>query len=432
MSTAKIKLSKPQYEIFTDSHRFKVVVCGRRFGKTYLGAVSLMKAASIPNSSVMYVAPSYNQIFDPRDGVMNTLPQMIPQRNLKKVLINKKEIHLTNGSVISCRSGDMQKMDTLRGGGLNYLVLDEYADMYPQIWTLILRGRLADTKGQALFLGTPKGYNHFYELHRDAVRGFCVDDDKNIPLDGWKGWSFTTLQGGRVTEDEVEQARNCMTAGEFKQEFEASFTSLSNTVYSNFDPKLHVTMDIVYDPHKPIYVGMDFNIEPHGISVCIGQRTELKDGTASMDIIEAFTIKTDPTTDKAAQQIRNKYPDGRVICAPDPAMGQKTTTGITDWKILERYKGFTVRGPRKNPPIKDRVSNVQTNLLSANGKVRLRIHEKNAIPVIQSLKGHTYVNGVPDKKSGLDHMNDALGYMLWYANNLFNTREIIDNDFSPT
>jgi phage terminase large subunit-like protein len=110
--------------------------------------------------------------------------------------------------------------DTLRGVGLAYVVLDEYASMKPVVWEQIIRPTLADVRGGALFIGTPAGKNHFYDLYTDAM----AEDD-------WDAWQFNSTDNPFIPADEIEAARSTMSSMSFRQEFEASFETFSGGIF---------------------------------------------------------------------------------------------------------------------------------------------------------------------------------------------------------
>jgi len=368
----------------------------------------------------LFISPSYAQVRDPKDGPWAALKNMTPPGLVRKCSETTNTMTLRNGSAIQCRSGDVSKQDKLRGGGCNAMVLDEYADMDPSLWTTILAPRLADTKGTVLFIGTPKAYNHFYTVFIDAQRGHTVD---GLPMENWGAWEYTTLEGGRVTAEELERFRSLMTKEEFDQEFEARFTTLQDRVYHAFGAH-NFSGHCLDDGSDTLHVGMDFNVAPFGISVIIAQVRQDK-----VFAIKAFSHMGD--TKSAAQKVKQLYPDRKIICYPDPAGGLSSTTGVTDHKLL-REEGFTVMLPRTllkglpYLPVKDRVNNTNGNLMAANGKVRLFINEKECEPLIKSLNGHQYDKrtGMPEKNKagGHEHFNDALGYLLWSTSNLFRAR----------
>jgi hypothetical protein len=166
MADLKVKLHEKQLEIFNDNHRFKVVAAGRRFGKSRLAAwLLLIEALKSKNKDVFYVAPTYQQAKDIMWGVLKELGHEI----IATAHENTSVLTLVNGRKIYLKGAD--RPDTLRGVGLAFLVVDEYADIKPNVWEQILRPALADVQGGAVFIGTPKGRNHFYEMFKYAEGG---------------------------------------------------------------------------------------------------------------------------------------------------------------------------------------------------------------------------------------------------------------------
>src|SRR6202049_2180276 len=186
----KILLKEPQWSVFGCDQRFRVLVAGRRFGKTYLALVELCQAASVGSQLAWYVAPTYKQA---KRIAWKTLKQMTKGYWASKPNETDLRIELVWGGTICLRGAD--NYDSLRGDGLDFLVLDEYASIASEAWTQVLRPALADKQGRALFIGTPKALNHFHEL---------VERAETLP--DWKAFQFTTAEGGNVTPQELESA----------------------------------------------------------------------------------------------------------------------------------------------------------------------------------------------------------------------------------
>jgi len=134
--------------------------------------------------------------------------------------INNLQIKLVNGATISLKGAD--RPETMRGVSLKFLVMDEYADMKPDVWEQILRPALADQKGSAMFIGTPMGRNHFYELYKLAELG----DDET-----YKGWHFTSYDNPLLDPDEIDTAKKSMSSYAFRQEFMASFEARGSEMF---------------------------------------------------------------------------------------------------------------------------------------------------------------------------------------------------------
>ena len=159
MSSLKIELLPWQQQVWNSPVRFKVVAAGRRTGKSRLAAYLLLfNALQTNKGQVFYVAPTQGQA---RDIMWQTLLE-VGHSVISGSHINNLQIKLINGTTISLKGAD--RPETMRGVSLKYLVMDEYADMKPEVWEQILRPALADQKGCALFIGTPMGRNHFYDL----------------------------------------------------------------------------------------------------------------------------------------------------------------------------------------------------------------------------------------------------------------------------
>ena len=165
-----MKLSAPQQLVADDHHRFKVVIAGRRFGKTFLSIRQLCWEARIPNKEIFYITSSYRAA------------KMIVWRPLKKRLldlrwvkkINESELSITlkNNSTISLKGAE--NPDSLRGPSLSYCVIDELAEVDSDLFFEVIRPALSDQEGGAMFIGTPKGRNNWaYDL-------FCMREMGNI------------------------------------------------------------------------------------------------------------------------------------------------------------------------------------------------------------------------------------------------------------
>lgn len=212
-----VKLLNWQQEVFNDPTRFKIIAAGRRCGKSRLAAWTLIiRALQADKCTVFYVAPTQGQARD----IMWSLLEELAFPVISNKHVNNMEIKLVNGSRICLKGGD--RPDTMRGVSLEYLVLDEYADVKKEVWEEILRPALADRKGDAMFIGTPKGRNHFYDLYKYAE--FSSDDS-------YKAWHFTSYDNETLDPDEINLAKKSMSSYAFRQEFMASFEALGSEIF---------------------------------------------------------------------------------------------------------------------------------------------------------------------------------------------------------
>jgi hypothetical protein len=404
-----ILLKPPQSDVFQNNARFRILVAGRRFGKTYLAMVELCRAAWNPGSLVWYVGPTYRQA------------KRIAWRPLKEMTLpywkgrpNESDlrIELVTGGTICLRGAD--NYDSLRGDGLDFLVLDEYASIAREAWPEVLRPALADKQGKALFIGTPHGYNHFYDLHREA---------QNRP--DWAVFQYTTEQGGNVSREEIESATHELDERVYRQEFQASFENLTaGMVYYAFSRSENVH-PVRYDPQLPIFWSLDFNIDP--MCSVIGQR----DGDR-VNILAELALENSNTPEACQAFVRRAGPWlsgprlGPQLQVYGDATGdsRRTSASKTDWQIVKDSLSnlrarVTFHQAKTNPPVKDRVNCVNAMLRNHAGERRLLV-DPGCAALIEDLERvhwktdpHGNVQAEIDKSDvRRTHLSDALGYMI--------------------
>lgn len=392
-------LHSKQMEVYQARSRFKVVVAGRRWGKTQLAKTSMIKFAKVKNRLIWYVAPSYRMA---KQIMWPELIAALPRRWIKKINETTMSVTLVNATRIELKGAD--NPDSLRGVGIHYLVMDEVQDIDPEAWTKVLRPTLASTGGHALFIGTPKAYNFLYELY---VLG---QKEENVLSGKWISWQFPTVTSPFIPPEEIEAAKQDMDDKSFNQEFNASFETMSGRVYHPFDRKIHLRQTKL-DPDRPIWVGQDFNIDP--MSSVVMQQQD--DGT--VHCVDEIVLRGS-NTEEVAEELEKRYwrSIDRIYLFPDPA-GQyrQHARGESDLDIF-REKGFRKqRYHRKHPPIADRVNAVNRMLKSADGQVRMYV-DPRCKNLIASLEQTIYKKGSRDidKDADVEHSADALGYCIHY------------------
>ena len=403
-----MKLTDIQNQILNADARFKVVVAGRRGGKTYTSIAALAKHARYPNSKCMYIAPSYRMA---KQIVWEDLKQLLKQRRWAK-RINESELTITlvNNSTIMLRSAD--NPDSIRGVGLDFVVIDEAADIDGDgsAWTAVIRPTLSDREGSALIIGTPKGRNWFFDLYQNAKH-----------LNDWFSLQFTTAQGGNVSEVELAQAKLDMDERTYKQEYEAQFVDYSGIIYYAFSEANIQHRDVPLDQRTPIHVGIDFNVDP-GCAVIAFQHGS---GLHIFDELEIYGTDTE----EMSREIQRRYPNRKIIAYPDAAGAQRKTSagGITDHIILKN-SGFDLRVGSTNPAVKDRIAAVNSAFKSKDGITKCTIDPK-CTKVIDGLRKHTYKEGTRQPEKGVyDHFNDALGYLI---NNVYPVTQSVQRTTGP-
>lgn len=224
-----VALHDAQTDIYNSLARFKVVAAGRRFGKSFLAAYLLLceglknshvgmsgKEYDLSLKEIYYIAPTFEQA----KKIMWPLIKELGRGVITSTHENTATCTLINGRRVSIKGAD--RPDSLRGIGLSFVVLDEYAFMKEEVWEMIIRPALTDVEGGALFIGTPEGENHFYNLFQKA-------SEVGLPL--WEAWSYKSVDNPTLAQSDIEQARDQMSEQRFAQEYEASFTSESGQIF---------------------------------------------------------------------------------------------------------------------------------------------------------------------------------------------------------
>lgn len=389
-------LSNPQKIICESPFRFRVAVCGRRFGKTHLAIRELARFASAPDKTCWYLT---NSRLQGKSLVWNKLKKKLRKLNwIKDTNESELTITLINNSKICIKSAEQG--DNLRGESLSFLVIDEFCDIdLDSVWHQILRPSLSDQKAPALFIGTPKAGN---QSARDLY-------DNYLTKKGWMSFSYSTIDGGFVDEEEIEQARLDLSPKVFAQEYLASWISLSNQVFEYFGDH---NVQAVTKPTalEPLIVGMDFNVGK--MLAQVGRTTN-----TGIEYFDEIVLENSNTTEMC-DEIRSRYPRNPITVFPD-ASGQarkSSSAGQTDLIILQNA-GFTVKVNRTNPSVKDRINCANSLFfLREDGSTRFKI-DPSCKFTIKSFKNWCYKEGsvgVPDKDSGWDHACDSGSYPIAY------------------
>jgi hypothetical protein len=426
-----IRLRPAQSTVFQSNQRFRVLVAGRRFGKTFLALVELCQAAWGPGRKVWYVAPTYKQA---KRIAWKALKQMTKGYWASTPNETDLTIELASGGTISLRGAD--NYDSLRGDGLDFLVLDEYASINREAWTEVLRPALSDREGHALFIGTPRGRNHFFELYEAA------QDQPH-----WARFQYTTEQGRNVSLKELECATHELDERTYRQEFQASFENLGvGIAYYAFD-RQHSVRDLRYDRSLPLFWSLDFNMNP--LCSVLGQivqgRVHILDelilpNSNTLAACEEFLERTRkwtmapvlvglPEESEAFEDVmRALQPAPLSVYIHGDATGEqrKTSASRTDWQIAKDFLGrytdrhrASFRVPSANPPVKDRINCVNAMLRNHAGEHRLLIDPKckQLIKDLEQVCWKADPHGNPlaelDKSDPLrTHTSDAVGYWI--------------------
>ena len=374
-----MQLTQTQAQVAIDLHRFRVLCCGRRWGKTTLAIDQMKGRACIPNSRIAYVAPTYQQA---RDIAWEQLKADLKNAS-DSINESRLEIKLVNGSQIILRG--WEAIETLRGQHFDMIVLDEIAMMRNFIinWNEVIRPTLTDTKGEALFISTPKGFNHFYDL-------FNMQDKDN----DYKSFHFTSYDNSYLPVEELDKARLELPEDQFAQEYLADFRKTQGLVYKDFNRPQHVYTDGKFNAVDRL-VSIDWGYT-NPTAVYLIQ----KDTDANYWITQEY-YKTGKTTAEIIEYVQslrgNKY-------YPDPAEPDR----------LEEMRRAGLNVHEVSKDIEAGISAIQ-ELLKTN---RLHIHH-SCVNLINEFETYRY----PDKKPDMnekevpvkehDHALDSIRYALY-------------------
>jgi len=308
-------------------------------------------------------------------------------------------LHLPGGDTkILCRS--FENWSRIIGLNLAWVLADEIDTVTPSIANKAfpkILGRLrSGNVRQFGAASTPEGFRWMWNT-------FGSDEAKARP--DRHLIKMRTVDNPHLPPDFIERLEANYDPSLLRAYLDGEFVNLTTgQVYDRFDRVKHVVSELPDTDREPLRVGVDFNVG--NMSAVIAVRLG-----SSLLVIDEISGAHD--TDALAQEVVRRYPDRRMYAYPDASGGNRSTNASqTDVQILESY-GMSNQSPRANPPVRDRVAAVQALLENGKGQVRLQVSE-TCKRVIECLELQCYTDkGEPDKDAGFDHMNDALGYLVW-------------------
>ena len=390
-----------QMEVYRSDAKFRYLVCGRGWGKDHLALAEIRKAVSSPRAlklgrkfRVTYVGPSRTSI---KDIAWDRLKSAFPSNFIEgEPHETNLELRLRWGPMVCLRGSD--KVDRRRGPDNHLLIITEFAFCKPKVWTA-LKPTLRHPQDRALLITTPDGPNHALDLWQ-SVEGSKL----------WRRWQRPSWENPLHDVESVNEDRENWARSLFDQEYGARFEALSGAIYGDFSLDRNVA-DLELDRGLgEFYVGQDFNAGYY--AAVIGQRRGER-----IEIVDELVTRTHlwDHRDALAKYFTSRGIDfrTRVKVFVDSSGDYNATSKVTaDTSILQKA-GFRCEHPRQNPPQIDRIHAVQAQLLNAAGKVRLVVGRRCAELRRCMLTQRWNQWGKADKTAGLDHLPDALGYLVW-------------------
>lgn len=382
-------LTPAQKIIAKDPHRFRVLNCGRRFGKT-TEAIEEIKGyilSSQEGDKIAYIAPTYQQARDIAWEMMI--------RELRPIVIKKNEARLElevmnkEGKSVLLVLRGWESIETLRGQKFRFVVIDEVASMrnFWVGWQEVLRPALTDLRGHCLFISTPKGFNHFYDLYNLQDK----DDD-------YKSFHFTSYDNPHIPKEELDKARLEITEDRFAQEYLADFRKQEGLVYKEFSRDRHVIDSYPSESNiSEYFAGIDFGFTNPTAIIHIK-----RDRDENFFITEEW-YKTQRTEEQVKDYVKScnfnrVYPDPESPSAID---------------LLNKANIPVIEVVKNKDSIKNGIDRIRT--LFKTGK--LFIH-KSCVNLISELETYSY----PERRPNMneyenpikenDHALDALRYAI--------------------
>lgn len=244
---------------------------------------------------------------------------------------------------------------------------------------------------------TPEGFKFAYEKW------------KRNPAEGYEMIQASTLSNPYLPPDYVDSLRASYPGNLIEAYIKGEFVNLlGGTVYNQYDSKLNDSNEIITDNDRVLHIGMDFNVTH------MAARVFKKVGNCE-HIVDEFNELYD--TKDMIEHIKMRYPNKQIVVYPDASGDNRKSNGadVTDLTLL-KAAGFSVLAPNANPRVKTRINAVNAMFCNAAGERRLFVN-KNKCPVThEDLSQQIYdKKGEPDKSTGNDHGNDALGYYIAYT-----------------
>lgn len=380
-----MNLTEAQSKIARDLHRFRVLACGRKFGKTTLFLEEMVGAAVLKdNQRIMYMAPTLG---DARSLIWDRLTTKLGRAIIwKNDTLMEMKVHTVHGGKSEIFLGSWEKVQNYRGLEYDFLLLDEVQDYrgFWVDWQQALRPTLTPRQGSALFAGTPKGFNHFYDLYNFQY----TDTD-------YASFKFTSYDNPNLPVEEIEKAKKELTDDSFSQEYLAEFRKSEGLVFKEFDRSKHLYQEPLHDFSETLGA-VDWGFT---------------NPTAVLDVkvkgnnfyVSGELYRPGMTDEETADYVANKR---YAKVYPDPAQPASIET--------MRRKGINIREVKKGADSIQHGINTIRELFKQN---RLFI-EQSCVNLIEELETYSYADkriGHNENEKPVDEYNhaiDALRYVL--------------------
>lgn len=406
----QIDLKENQYQVFTDEHRFIVLVAGRRWAKTTTLLTKLSVKACEKRGLYGYFAPTYRQA---KMIAWDILKGIIPREYIFK--INESELCVTLKNLSKIRLFGLDKPEGILGIKLAGALIDEYDHIKTNAYESVIRPALSDSMGFCWFAGSPDS--------RQKRLKTIYEDAKINKRSEWSTYQFKSCDGGYIPLEEIENARHELDPRTFREQYEATFEDAMGRVYYAFNFDDSVSDKAIYNPNTILRVFWDFNVDPF----CVGfghsyqELDDFKQPFHKLHCFDELVIRNSNTTEMCraiADRFKN-HKGGMVHYGDATSKARNTASSLSDYQIIYDFfrntaGGCQMRFKDSNPAVKDRINAVNSMLLSADCRRRLTLNAKCKM-IIKDLLDVSYKEGTCEiDKSNPErtHASDALGYWI--------------------
>jgi len=300
----QVKLHRGQKEIALDAHKYRIICAGRQWGKSVLSRMIVLKWASENQGIYWIVSPTYRQ------GKQNHWRQLLREVP-RKWIVKQNEVELSitlqNGSVIELKGAE--NPDSLRGAKLNGLVVDEIASIrnWDWLWNEVLQATLLVNDAPAIFISTPRGFNHFYNLFNQGQGGH----------ESYKSWRFTSYDNPFITKANIDEKKKELFEDTFAQEYLADFRTATGLAHKVWDRAIHL-IDNFDIPDTWSYArGFDYGSAHPTASVRVAVDSE-----DNWFVDSCYKQSGRSISEHATTILSEDYGKGFVICYGDPSGAQ--------------------------------------------------------------------------------------------------------------
>src|SRR3990167_7894884 len=286
-------------QVAKDKTTYRVVDCCRQWGKTTLAVWEMIGLAYAKDDSIIkYYATTIDQARDIAWGMLkNFATGLILDANETRLELI---LQTQNKKTSKIKLGGYENIETERGKQNDLLVPDEVAQMrnFNYVWEAILEPTLLFRKGSALFISTPRGFNHFHRMYEKGQDPYEKD---------WKSWKFTSYENPFLDKEWLEKRRQSTTPEYFAQEYLAEFTRFTGLIYPEFDSANHVyPFDHEFNEHADYYLGLDFAVRGWTGALAIKMRPD-----GNVFILDNYKVenKTAKEHSQVIKEMLTKYAD---------------------------------------------------------------------------------------------------------------------------